>query len=264
MKKATVRGTEIAYQDLGTGPAVLCIHGFPLSHQLWTPIADRLSDRFRFIMPDLRGHGQTAATPTAFMTDYADDLAALLDDLKIEEPVHVMGLSMGGYVAFEFFRRHAARVRSLVLADTQAAADTPEKAKSRSETAAKVLAQGCEFLVDAMLPNLFAADAPKETVNAWRKIMLATDPKGVAAALHAMADRIDSAPTFAQIKVPTLVVVGEHDAITPPDLARVMSDGIPNAKLEVISGAGHMSPVEAPDAYAKIVGDFVDSHDGSI
>ncbi len=259
MKKATVRGIEIAYEDVGAGPVVLCIHGFPLSHELWTPTAEKLSGRYRLIMPDLRGLGQSSITTNASMADHADDLAALLDAINVKGAVNVMALSMGGYIAFELFRRHPQRVQSLVLADTQAASDTAEKARGRRETAEKVLSQGVEFIVDAMLPNLFAPNASKVVVNQWRDIMLASDPHGVAAALHALADRIDSAETFSDIHVPTFVVVGELDAITPPDVARVMSDGIANASLQVIAGVGHMSPVEAPDEFTRIVGEFLDA-----
>ncbi|MCB9851580.1 MAG: alpha/beta fold hydrolase [Phycisphaerales bacterium] len=258
MRKAAVRGIEMAYDDVGAGPIVLCVHGFPLSHRLWLPTAERLSKSFRFLMPDLRGFGDSTATADASMSDYADDLAAFLDALRIDGPVDVMGLSMGGYIVFEFVRRHAAKAKALVLADTQAGSDTPEKAKFRLDAADKVLAEGLRFVVDSMTPNLFAPDASSMLVNEWRDIMLATDPRGAAAAMRAMASRADSTTTFAAIHQPTMVVVGEHDAITPPDVARVMADGIAGATLEVIPAIGHMSPVEAPDAYASIVGEFLE------
>lgn len=247
----------MAFEDVGHGPIVLCVHGFPLSHKLWMPTAERLSSRFRFLMPDLRGFGATSVSAKALMSDYANDLAAFLDALRIDGPVPVMGLSMGGYIVFEFVRCHAERVRALVLADTQAGADTPDKAKSRLDAAEKVLDEGLQFVVDSMTPNLFGPDAPRRLVDDWRDIMLATDPRGAAAAMRAMADRADSTTSFPSIDQPTLVVVGEHDAITPPDVARVMSNGIAGAALDVIPHVGHMSPVEAPDAYAKIVGDFL-------
>lgn len=259
MKKTPIRGIDIAYQDIGTGPVVLCVHGFPLSHRLWLQTAERLSDRYRFLMPDLRGFGDSGVTEKATMSDYADDLAALLAAEDVAEPVVIMGLSMGGYVVFEFVRRHKSLARALILADTQAAPDSDEKARSRREGAAKILAEGNAAIVDAMLPNLFAPDAPKALVDEWRDIMLETNPRGTAAAMHAMADRADSMTTFEAINVPTLVVVGEQDAITPPDVARVMSSGIRDAELEIIPSIGHMSPVEAPDEYARIVGAFLDS-----
>ncbi|HPF37410.1 MAG TPA: alpha/beta hydrolase [Phycisphaerae bacterium] len=257
MNTLSVRGIEMAYSDVGAGPVVLCVHGFPLSHRLWASTAERLSNRFRLIAPDLRGFGASTATATASMADYADDLAALLDALGVSEPVVVMGLSMGGYVTFEFVRRHARRVRALVLADTQSGADTPEKAASRMEGAARVLAEGNQWVVDGMAPILFAEDAPKTLVQEWREIMLATNPQGTSAGMRAMADRIDSATTFAQIQCPTLVVVGELDAIAPPKVARIMAEGIEGARLEILPGVGHMAPVEAPYEYARIVGDFL-------
>lgn len=257
MKKATIRGIDIAYESIGAGPTILCIHGFPLSHKLWLPTADRLADGYRFLMPDLRGFGASSVTPDASMADYADDLAALLDAFDGPAPVIVMGLSMGGYIAFEFYRRHTDRVRALILADTQAAPDTAEKARGRIEGARKVIDEGNQVIVDAMTPNLFAPDAPKALVDEWRDIMLATDPRGTAAAMRAMADRADSTKTFDSIKVHTLVVVGEKDAITPPEVALGMSNGIAGAKLEILPGIGHMSPVEAPDAFARTLKHFL-------
>ena len=257
MKKATINGIEMAYDVQGKGDAILCIHGFPLSHELWLPAATALGDRYRFIMPDLRGMGQSGVTDDASMQVYAEDLAALLDHLKITEPVTVMGLSMGGYVAFEFVRRYPQRVARLILADTQAGADSDQKKQERATVAQQVLQKGAYVVGDGMLPKLFAENADAALLDEWHAILNKTDPRGVAAALHAMAARPDSRDSFSDIKVPTLVVVGEQDAITPPKLAKEMADGIEGAQLEIISGAGHMAPVEAPEVFNQILAEFM-------
>src|SRR6185369_8835312 len=139
MNRAKLNGVNIAYEDVGSGPVVLLLHGFPINGRMWSPVIPALSDAFRLIIPDLRGMGESEATAmtatTTSMGDYADDAAALLDHLKIHEPVVVVGLSMGGYVAFEFHRLHQSRVRALGLIDTRSEGDSPEGAKGRAEQA---------------------------------------------------------------------------------------------------------------------------------
>lgn len=257
MQRLKLSDIEFKYKVHGSGPVLICIHGFPLSHELWTPLAELIGDRVRLVMPDLRGLGGSSASPTASMQTYADDLAALLDHLGIKEPVTVIGLSMGGYIALEFMRRHGDRANGLILADTRAENDAPAKAAERAQAAQRCLKEGVDFLVEAMLPNLFADDASQELKNQWRDIMSRSNPMGVAAALVAMGERPDSVPSLGSIRVPTLVIVGEKDAITPPDAARVMSDGIDGATLEILPGVGHMSAVEAPSDFARLVGAFI-------
>ncbi len=257
MNTVHVNGIDLAYEDRGSGAPILCIHGFPLSHALWLPAAEALGDRFRFIMPDLRGMGQSGVTDEASMQLYAEDLAALLDHLKIDGPVTVLGLSMGGYVAFEFVRRFPQRVAKLVLVDTQAGADSDEKKQERATVAQKVLSEGVYVVADGMLPKLFAKSADKGLLDEWHAILSATEARGVAAALHAMAARPDSRESFGDIRVPTLIVVGEEDAITPPELSREMAEGIDGARLEIVPSAGHMVPVEAPAVFNQLLADFL-------
>lgn len=251
--KAHINGIDFHYEVHGAGQAVLFVHGFPLSHRLWTPMVERLSDVYTLIMPDLRGMGQTEATETCTMAMFADDLKALLDHVGVTEPVVVVGMSMGGYIAFEFFRRHRQCVRALVLADTRCQADPPEIVQVRVKTAARVLAEGSKVVADGMIDLLFAPGAPETLRKEWHEIMVASSPVGVAAALDAMAKRVDSTATLPQIDVPTLVVVGENDAITPPRDAEFMHAAIPNARLEIIPEVGHMSPVENPQRFADAV-----------
>lgn len=255
---ATINGLDLYYEIHGDGPTVLCVHGFPLSGALWTPVAERLADRCRLVVPDLRGHGRSAVAPTATMGDFADDVAGLLDTLDTQRTV-VVGLSMGGYVAMEFYRRYGDRVEALVLADTRAEADTPEVAADRIKLADRVMTEGSSIIADGMLDILFAPNAPSDLKKAWHDIMAATPPAGVAAALRGMAERPDSFGTLRTIHQPVLVVVGELDVITPPTGARAMHAALPNGRLHIISDAGHMTPVENPDRFAFVLNQFLDS-----
>jgi len=256
--RARINGIDMNYEVHGEGEPILFVHGFPLSGEMWKSAASELKNSNKVIVPDLRGHGGSAATQDASMTDYANDLAALLDHLQETRPAIIVGLSMGGYVAMEFFRRHRARVRAMVLADTRAEADTPEAAKGRKDTSEKVLKDGSKVVAEAMIGKLFAADAPADMKSKWQSIMAATPPTGTAAALLAMAGRPDSTATLQSMAVPVLVVVGDKDVITPPDCAQRMHAAAKNSQLETISGAGHMAPVEKPAEFNRILKKFVE------
>lgn len=257
--KADINGINLHYEVHGHGQPVLFIHGFPLSGELWAPAVERLGDGCTLVVPDLRGLGQSEATDDCSMGDYADDLNCLLDAIGETSPAIVVGLSMGGYIAFEFHRRYPERLRALVLADTRAVADTQEAAKARIVLAQRVLREGSSVVADAMLEKLFAPDASLKLRETWRRIMAASNPKGVAAALQAMGRRPDSIETLGTIEVPTLIIVGEKDALTPPADARTMQEGIAGSRLETIPGAGHMTPMEAPDRFAEVLREFVAS-----
>jgi pimeloyl-ACP methyl ester carboxylesterase len=205
---------------------------------------------FRRIAPDLRGMGESDAPDLGYsMETYAGDLAALLDTLGIDETV-LCGLSMGGYVALEFVRRWRPRVRALVLMDTRAEADTAEAKRGRDAAAASARENGAAAIAEGLLPGMLSpatlTGAP-DVVEQVRAMMAATPVAGIVGALGAMRDRMDSTellPTLAGI--PTLVVVGADDALTPPSQARTIADAVPGAVLTVIPGAGHLPPVEQP------------------
>lgn len=263
MKKIAINGIPWAALDRGEGMPLLLVHGFPLDHTMWDAQIASLSARYRIIAPDLRGFGQSEPSDGAVsMQDFADDLAALLGELGVEEPVVLCGLSMGGYVALEFWRRHRRRLRGLVLCDTRAVPDTPEAAAARLATADRVLREGPEFLAESMLPKLFATanqQPEPEYVTATRRVILATDPRGIAAAARGMAQRRDFAPLLPQVDVPTLVLVGEQDAISTPHEMRGMAQAIPAARYVEIEGAGHMAPLEKPaEVTAAIVGSLTE------
>lgn len=258
MSYATIAGDRIRYEVHGDGTPVVFLHGFPLSGRLWRHCIEPLRKRRRLIIPDVRGLGESAGHAFATMSRYADDVADLLNALGETEPVVVVGLSMGGYIAFEFMRRHADRVRGLVLADTRANADPPQKAEERRQQAARVMAEGTRVVVDAMMPALFGPAASESLKEEWRGIMNASPPEGVAAALKAMADRPDSTPTLATIRVPTLVIVGDQDTLTPPEVSRAMHQALPDSTLIIVPGSGHMLPVEKPQEFNHHLAAFLD------
>ena len=250
-------GVALHHETAGEGEPVLFLHGFPFSGALWAPTVERLGGRWRCIVPDLRGMGRSPAAAAAGMDDYADDLARLLDVLGEKRPVVLVGMSMGGYVAFAFARRHPRRVRALALVATRAQADTEEGARGRLATADRVLREGSRGVADDMLGRLFAASAPEELRARWHAVMAATPPEGVAAALRAMAARPDSFGTIDLLARPVLAVAGEEDAIAPVADARRMADAAHDGRLVTVPGAGHMVPVERPDALADALRRFL-------
>lgn len=235
--------------DEGTGDAVVLLHAFPLDGRMWESTRRALSRRLRVLAPDLRGFGRSAAcTPPESLDAHADDVARLLDARKIERAA-LVGLSMGGYAALAFAARHGDRLSRLVLADTRANADSPEGRAGRDVNRALVAEQGCAALVEKMLPALVApgaADAVRERVRALGG---SQTPDGVRAALAAMRDRADHTATLRGVRVPTLVIVGELDALAPPDVARAMAEALPQGELTVLAGVGHLANLEAPAAF---------------
>jgi pimeloyl-ACP methyl ester carboxylesterase len=216
---------------------------------MWEGQIDGLSDEYRVIAPDLRGFGRSDVVDTASMEEFAGDLVALLDTLIINQPVALCGLSMGGYIAWQFWRRFGNRLDRLILCDTRAAADTDEAAAARRQNADEVLARGADALADSMIPKLFASQTLQnrtELVAATRKVMTGTERQGIAAALRGMADRSDMTPQLADIQVPALVICGQDDAISTPAEMRSIAAVIPRARYVEIANAGHMAPLEQP------------------
>ncbi len=249
VQRLTVNGVSLAVEVRGDGPAVLFIHGYPFDRSIWTHQIAAL-DGWSRIAPDLRGMGQSDAPDLGYgMETYAADLAALLDLLGVDEVV-LVGLSMGGYIAFEFLRRWRDRVRGLVLMDTRAEADTPEGKKNRDSAAATAREQGAEAIAEAMLPKVLGASTlagSPATVERVRAMMAATPVAGIVGAVGAMRDRPDSTSMLPGLSgVPTLVIVGDEDELTPPAQARAMADAIPGASLVVIRSAGHLPTMEGP------------------
>jgi 3-oxoadipate enol-lactonase len=248
--------------DRGQGLPVVLLHGFPLDHSMWDNQIEPLSKQYRVIAPDLRGFGGSQVTPgVATMDQMADDVVALLDALGVNEPVVLCGLSMGGYVAFEFWRKHLKRLRALVLCDTRAAADAPEAAEGRHDLADRILSEGNISLADGMIPKLFAPatlQLQSSMTAILRERILTTPTEGAAAALRGMAVRSDMRRVLNYIALPTLVIVGEHDAISTVEEMRSIATAMPHAQLAVIPHAGHMTPLENPEAFQAALEPFLD------
>ena len=245
----------------GQGKPLLLVHGYPLDHSMWSGQLEELSDQFRVIAPDLRGFGKSEVTRgTVTMAQMADDLAEWLEAQSIGEPVIFCGLSMGGYVAWQFALRHRGRLEKLILCDTKAVADSSEAAAGRLKTAEKVLAEGAAVAADALLPKLFAAktfERQPQVLESTRQVILRTSPEGIAAALRGMAERPDVTAQLWQMNVPALVLCGQHDAISPPAEMQQIAARLPTARYVEIQGAGHMSPLEQPGAVNAAIRDFL-------
>lgn len=262
MKRVFARELEFGVVDQGQGSPIVFVHGFPLSHAMWNAQIPVFAAEHRVIVPDLRGFGESVDTDgTVTIEDFADDLAAVLDFLQVREPVVLCGLSMGGYIAFHFVRKYRERLRGLVLCDTRASADLPEVVQNRLRIAQLVIDRGTQPVADAMLPNAFApktfADRP-EVVEVVRAMIISSDPTGVAAASRGMAVRPDMTDLLPKIDLPTLVVVGADDALTPVDEMRRMSASIPRAKFKIIPDAGHLAPLENPLVFNATLATFLD------
>ena len=240
----------------GDGPALLLVHGFPLDRTIWKHQVATLSG-WRRIAPDLRGLGSSEAPAEGYsMATYADDLVRLLDRLRVSKAV-VAGLSMGGYIVFEMLRRYRERIAGLILCDTKADADTPEGKRAREDNIKLVESRGAAALAERMVPMLLGRTTQQtqpQLVQEVREMVTAAAVPGLVGALAAMKDRPDSTELLATIDVPTLVVVGQEDEITPPSVARRLKDAIPSASLTAIAGAGHVVPLEAPTANSREIG----------
>jgi len=258
-----VRGLEVTFDERGGGSPVVLIHGFPFNHTMWRGQAEALGENYRVITPDLRGHGGTGlgvGATASSMEEMATDVAALLDELNVSERVILGGLSMGGYVTLAFYRLFPQRVRALVLADTRPQSDTEEARGAREETARRALREGMQTVADAMLPKLLAPSTPEEKPEVFervREMILTTRPEGAAAALRGMAARRDQTDLLQEIDVPTLIVVGREDAITPPKDSETMHRAIRGSRLVVIEGAGHVSNLERPTEFNRALEDFL-------
>jgi 3-oxoadipate enol-lactonase len=249
----------------GVGGGVLgtlvLIHGFPLSARMWEPQFALAEQGWRVIAPQLRGFGGTAAqAPAASMDDFAGDLVDLLDGLHIDDAV-IGGLSMGGYITFALFRHAARYFRGMILADTRAQGDAPQGLAARQRLLEAVRQRGAEAAADDMLPKL-VCDATRARrpalVDTLHSMMSSNSGESVAGAILALMSRQDSTDLLPKIHCPTLVIVGDQDAITPPALSEEMHRAIAGSELMVIPDAGHMSNLEQPAAFNAVVGRFLE------
>jgi 3-oxoadipate enol-lactonase len=247
MAYVQIDDVRLAYDDVGSGPELLLVHGYPFNRSMWAEQVDALSKTFRVITPDLRGFGESDISEgVSTMNRMAQDVVRLMDALEISSAI-IGGLSMGGYVVLAFYKQFASRVRGLVLADTRAQADTEEAKQVRTQQAEQILASGMAGVTDAMLPKLLTTETVSkrpEAVKRIRYMMLKTKPAGAAAALSGMAAREDQTVLLPQISVPTLILVGREDPITPLNDSEKMHDKIAGSRLVVIENASHVSNIE--------------------
>jgi pimeloyl-ACP methyl ester carboxylesterase len=243
-------------REMGEGPPVVLVHGYPLDGAMWSGVARVLATRFRVLKPDLPGRGETVAASEGRLDDYADFLQALLDALPA--PAGLAGFSMGGYVALALARRRPSGLRALALVDTRASADDDAGRSKRDEAIATVRASGVGPIAEAMLPKLLAerSRSNRDLVERVERIMHRQKPETVEGDLSAMRDRPDVREDLPRIGIPTLVLVGEGDTLTPPADSEAMAAAIPGARLVRIAEAGHLTPMERPGAVAAALGEF--------
>jgi len=246
-----VNDLQIAYTDAGIGRPIVLIHGYPFNRSLWNEQVEALSSTCRVIAPDLRGFGESDAAETATMNEMAQDVAMLLNQLGIVRAT-IAGLSMGGYVALAFYKQLPSRAKALILADTRAQADSEEAKQTRAQQAKKALDEGMAGIADSMLPKLLTPETVSkhpEIVKRVRDMMLKTKPEGAAAALHGMAQRDDQTDLLPKIAVPSLILVGAEDAITPVADSEKMHQSIAGSRLVVLENAGHVSNLERTEPF---------------
>jgi pimeloyl-ACP methyl ester carboxylesterase len=269
MPASNVNGTSIYYEESGpkaaagpgAAPPVVLLHGFPLDSRVWAGQRDALSKDRRVITPDLRGFGKSPSADAFTMESIADDVHALLADLGAL-PVILGGLSMGGYAALAYAKKYPADLAGLILIDTRAEADTPEGREARQKMIDAVRARGSVAAAEMMMPKMLAPDTPSkqpDVARDLRAIMESQPPRTIENALVALRDRPDFRKDLASIAVPTLILVGDADAITPPAMAETLHKNIPNSQLTVIRQAGHMTPMEQPDQVSRAIEGFVRS-----
>lgn len=263
MPEATVGAMRIDLhtREAGAGRPLMLLHAFPLSSAMWLAQREALAGTCRVLTPDLRGFGGSPlGSDEPSLDEMADDVAALLDAKGLDSVV-LGGLSMGGYVAMAFARRHPDRLAGLVLADTKATADSEDAKANRRRIADEIESDPeSTVLVDAVLPTLLGATTKSQramVAGRVKALVQAAPAPAVAWAQRAMADRPDSRESLAAVSVPTLVVVGDEDTLSPPDEAQQIVDALPDATLAVLSGAGHLSAVEAPEPFAEAVASYL-------
>ncbi len=260
MSTVTLGGTAFGYDDEGSGPALLLVHGHPFDRSMWSPQAREFSRAgWRVIAPDLRGFGESAVTVPLGWEAFAGDLAALLDHLGVASVV-IGGLSMGGQIVMEFCRRYPARVRGVVLAATFATLDTPEGRQRRVDLAGRLRREGMAAYAAEVLPKMMSPasiEALPAVAGQVLAMMRGAPPEGAAAAALARCERPDYTGVLADLAVPALIVVGTEDVFTPVSDAEHMQGLIPDAALTVIAGSGHLPNLERPAEFNEALRGFL-------
>jgi 3-oxoadipate enol-lactonase len=261
MERLRSDDAEIVYEIQGNGPPVVLLHPFPCHREFWNPIAPVLNSRYRLIIPDLRGHGDSEiGEGPALMEKHARDIARVLDAAGFGKAAFIV-CSIGGYILFEFWRRCRERVTALVLCDTRPQPDTPEARSNRLKAAVDVLEQGTEPFIESMIPKLMGrttVGTRPDLVDGARRMMRKMSPQDVSLIQRGMAERPDSVADLKTINVPTLIVMGEEDVLSTVADGELMRQSIAGSQLKAIPKAGHYSPWEQPEAVGKILRQFLD------
>jgi len=253
MEKIFVNGIELAYERYGEGTPLVLLHGYPLDHHIWDAVVPLLRDKFKIILPDLRGFGNSITSNEPYsMDDFASDIANLLDHLHIDKTA-IAGHSMGGYVALAFARLFPQRVNGLGLIASQVLADSAERKDGRYKSATDIVANGIQSVVDTMTPK-FTSNKAIQT-NA-RKIMQRQQPAAYIGALKAMAERSDSSNLLPTFTFPVVVLHGDDDELIPIDRAREVKNVVTHAHLTELKGIGHLPMMESPKETAKALSVF--------
>jgi 3-oxoadipate enol-lactonase len=253
---------EIFYEVLGDGRPVVLLHPFPAHHEFWLPAAQSLLTRYRLILPDLRGHGESGlGEGPATMAKHATDIARLMDDAGIGRAAFV-GVSIGGYALFEFLRRYRDRVSALILCNTKAQADSSEARNVRLKSAAEVLESGTEPFFESMLPKLLGEttrNTRPDLVDGALRMMRKMSAEDVAMVQRGMAERPDSIATLKTISVPTRIVTGEEDVLSGAAEAEMMRQNIVGSQVKIIPKAGHYAAWERPKEVGEVLREFFDT-----
>jgi 3-oxoadipate enol-lactonase len=251
---------NLVYDERGQGRPLLFIHGFPFNKAMWQPQLDGLTDLGWLLAPDLRGFGGTEPGEPASLEQLADDCLGFLQALGATRPAVVCGLSMGGYIALAFYRRHPDQVAGLILAATRAGVDSEAGKAARDQSIAAALADGAAAVAEAMLPKLLAPGsyaANPGLIETARSLMESASVAGIVAAQQAMKERLDSTDLLPNIKAPVLILHGTDDQLIPLSEAEAMQTAIPQAHLRLLPQAGHLLNLEQPAPFNQAVRDFV-------
>jgi pimeloyl-ACP methyl ester carboxylesterase len=253
---------EIAYWVLGEGRPVVLLHPFPVHHEFWLPVAEQLAARYRLILPDLRGHGESeVGEGPATMEKHAADIIRVMDDADVGR-APVIGVSIGGYAMFELWRRYRGRIAALGLCNTKAPADNDEARAVRLQAAKDVLERGTEPFFETMVQRVLGRttrETRPDLVQGALGMMRTMSPDDVAQVQRGMAERPDSVETLKTINVPTLLVTGDGDPMTGLNEAQLMHQHIAGSEVRVIPRAGHYSPWEQPDLAHRLLRQFLDA-----
>lgn len=259
--KLMVNDLMINYTDEGPeeAPVIIFIHGFPLNLTMWEKQMDVLKDKYRVIAYDIRGHGESDAGNESFSIDlFVSDLISFMNSLKINK-ASLCGLSMGGYIALNAIENHPERFESLVLCDTSCLADTPEAKERRIKAIENIIKNGVVNYAEESIKNLFAPESFTTNiteVSAVKDMIINTSELSLCSTLLALSARHETCSRLPELNVPILVIVGEHDGITPLSVSQIMLEKIKDSALKVVSHAGHLSNLENPPVFNSFLKKF--------